>query len=52
MPQMAPLWWSTLFMMFILSMIMVSIAMYFLPQKKSESMMNAPLEIKNMKLMW
>nr|YP_009485581.1 ATP synthase F0 subunit 8 [Amblythyreus gestroi]AVZ00717.1 ATP synthase F0 subunit 8 [Amblythyreus gestroi] len=52
MPQMAPLWWSTLFMMFIMSMIMLSVTMYFLPKKESGSMMNLSIEAKNMKMMW
>nr|YP_010222553.1 ATP synthase F0 subunit 8 [Glaucias dorsalis]UCC46003.1 ATP synthase F0 subunit 8 [Glaucias dorsalis] len=30
MPQMAPLWWEILFLMFIMSFIMMSIMIYFL----------------------
>nr|QFK69090.1 ATP synthase F0 subunit 8 [Phymatostetha punctata] len=29
MPQMAPLWWTSLFMMFILSYMMINVMMYF-----------------------
>nr|YP_009512140.1 ATP synthase F0 subunit 8 [Phymatostetha huangshanensis (nomen nudum)]AXI98509.1 ATP synthase F0 subunit 8 [Phymatostetha huangshanensis (nomen nudum)] len=29
MPQMAPLWWTSLFMMFILSYSMINMMMYF-----------------------
>nr|AVJ52280.1 ATP synthase F0 subunit 8 [Hyperoncus lateritius] len=32
MPQMAPLYWELLFMMFILSLIMMSIIIYHLPK--------------------
>nr|YP_009485607.1 ATP synthase F0 subunit 8 [Acanthaspis cincticrus]AVZ00743.1 ATP synthase F0 subunit 8 [Acanthaspis cincticrus] len=49
MPQMAPLWWTTLFLMFILSFIMIWTMMYFLyfsdpaefsQEKKIETQMN------------
>nr|YP_010222618.1 ATP synthase F0 subunit 8 [Plautia lushanica]UCC46081.1 ATP synthase F0 subunit 8 [Plautia lushanica] len=52
MPQMAPLWWEILFMMFILSFIMMIIMIYFSLQnnihKKSMQMNN----INQMNWMW
>nr|UBI44030.1 ATP synthase F0 subunit 8 [Eysarcoris annamita] len=34
MPQMSPLWWEILFMMFIISYILMNIMLYFMIQMK------------------
>nr|YP_009485594.1 ATP synthase F0 subunit 8 [Carcinochelis bannaensis]AVZ00730.1 ATP synthase F0 subunit 8 [Carcinochelis bannaensis] len=52
MPQMAPLWWTTLFMTFVLTMSAVMYILYFLPNKKSGSMESNQYKISKSPILW
>nr|AVJ52270.1 ATP synthase F0 subunit 8 [Cryptacrus comes] len=51
MPQMSPLYWETLFIMFIMSMIMMKMIIYHIPQTqlKKNSMIEKDIKQNNWK---
>nr|QWX95527.1 ATP synthase subunit 8 [Molipteryx lunata] len=52
MPQMAPLWWEILFIMFIMSFLFMNTIIYFnkIPNKKNTE--NESININNLKWKW
>nr|YP_009654709.1 ATP synthase F0 subunit 8 [Brachymna tenuis]QCI09264.1 ATP synthase F0 subunit 8 [Brachymna tenuis] len=52
MPQMAPLWWETLYMMFIMSFMMVNIMMYFTIKNDFKSKKKEKKMFINMNWTW
>nr|AVJ52293.1 ATP synthase F0 subunit 8 [Psacasta neglecta] len=52
MPQMAPLYWETLFFTFLLSLIMMSIMMYHLPKMSTETKYTQKQEINQINWKW
>nr|QGU83696.1 ATP synthase F0 subunit 8 [Eysarcoris aeneus] len=52
MPQMSPLWWEILFMMFILSYILMNIMIYFTPQMKQDNKNNKMYFINQSNWKW
>nr|YP_009433260.1 ATP synthase F0 subunit 8 [Phymata americana]AGO27990.1 ATP synthase F0 subunit 8 [Phymata americana] len=52
MPQMAPIWWTTLFTTFLIAFLMTGMLMYFLQTKKSGSMKTINVEGSGYNLKW
>nr|WHU31842.1 ATP synthase F0 subunit 8 [Aeschrocoris tuberculatus] len=51
MPQMSPLWWEMLYLMFIMSFILVNISIYYNNQTKNK--LSTEMKYKNKKsLIW
>nr|YP_008963276.1 ATP synthase F0 subunit 8 [Apolygus lucorum]ADZ52278.1 ATP synthase F0 subunit 8 [Apolygus lucorum]ANT45815.1 ATP synthase F0 subunit 8 [Apolygus lucorum] len=52
MPQMAPIWWTMLFMTFIMAYMLYMIIMYFFITYKIEVNKNTVKKMKNMNWTW
>nr|YP_009433273.1 ATP synthase F0 subunit 8 [Carcinocoris binghami]AGO28042.1 ATP synthase F0 subunit 8 [Carcinocoris binghami] len=53
MPQMSPLWWSTLMIMFISALMLMMLTVYFLPLKEKGSMVEkSEYKTNYHKFMW
>nr|YP_009727908.1 ATP synthase F0 subunit 8 [Notonecta montandoni]QHZ87283.1 ATP synthase F0 subunit 8 [Notonecta montandoni] len=52
MPQMSPMWWTTLFMLFLLSFLLVMMIMYFNKEYKPLSMEITKKEMKMLNWKW
>nr|YP_010540349.1 ATP synthase F0 subunit 8 [Singapora shinshana]UYF20491.1 ATP synthase F0 subunit 8 [Singapora shinshana] len=48
MPQMSPMWWTTMMMMFLISFMLVMSILYF----NCMNLMNKDIQIKSKKLNW
>nr|QCF45709.1 ATP synthase F0 subunit 8 [Anthocoris kerzhneri] len=52
MPQMAPLWWETLFILFTMSFIMMSMIMYYNMKINPQKMNKMSIKINHFKWKW
>nr|YP_009654891.1 ATP synthase F0 subunit 8 [Eocanthecona thomsoni]QCI09868.1 ATP synthase F0 subunit 8 [Eocanthecona thomsoni] len=52
MPQMSPLWWEVLFMMFIFTFMLFNIMIYFTNKNMMINKMTYYKKIKNLTWMW
>nr|UPL65884.1 ATPase subunit 8 [Mecomma ambulans] len=52
MPQMAPIWWSMMFLIFILTYFMVMIMVYFSPKNKKNEKMSESINKTTKLLNW
>nr|YP_009472911.1 ATP synthase F0 subunit 8 [Nabicula flavomarginata]AST10128.1 ATP synthase F0 subunit 8 [Nabicula flavomarginata] len=52
MPQMAPIWWTTMFMMFIVALLLVMTINYFNVKYKSTSNKNIKIDSNHLYWKW
>nr|AVJ52299.1 ATP synthase F0 subunit 8 [Symphylus caribbeanus] len=52
MPQMAPLYWEVLFIMFVISLVLMSVIIYHSPKISSVSEMKSTMDINQINWKW